>query len=162
MAESYIITSVTGDKYLITEPVKYKGNIYYQAAKLDETNNFVGEYAALRQTVEGGKEFYEIVEDKQLCRDLMGIFAAMYMQKSTEGLPEEGTVMPIGDKEFILMQYIAYNNNAYMILLSVSKPVEVKVCRLISVDVVGDIELRDVSSHDEGILALRIYADLNS
>ena len=160
MVDSYVITSENGNRFLIVNPVKYDGSTYYQATRLDNSGKLTSEYCVLKQIVKNGKEYYEVVKDKKIGKELMVLFTLMLMQDVALELPKEGSLLEINGRRYALLAYIAYKEKPYMYLTTLEEPLDIVIGKLVPGEKDEDLEIEDVTGTEEGIQVMKIHAEL--
>ncbi|MBQ4558202.1 MAG: hypothetical protein IJA61_02355 [Clostridia bacterium] len=150
---------VEGKKIILLERVVYNRHYYYIAAELNEENAFANKYAILKELRSDGKRYLEKIKDQAEFKAVYDILEKEYdtLTQELETFMKVGTVVEILDREYILLDYIAYADDIYMVFSTTIKPLDIRVARL-EYDENDERKYVDVTESDITMNILKIHA----
>ena len=120
------------------------------------------EMGFVKKVIQEGKETYLPVTDKKVVDNLLGIYANIFLDMIKESLPKEGSFLKVNGREFLILQYISYEDDAYMVMISSDKPTTFKVGKIVIKDSIENYQLVDVTSDNDGVAVLKMFVDTNN
>ena len=160
-----MITLKDGQNYLLTQKTEYNGAKYFLAVGCNDKGILQKKYGVIREVIENGKTFAEFVQDseKETKRAVLELFAidfAKEVERDAKFL-QVGQIVGMNGRDFALLDFIPMYGNLYGIFMTITKPLEIKVCKR-GVTAKGEEQFFDVTNRDEGVLALQIHSLIHS
>ena len=126
------VVTLDGKDYLLTQKTQYNGYNYYMAGRI-EGNKMLNTYGVFKETNVNGKTILSSVDEEN---ELTAVYALLTrdLLEETEKLENRiaiGSFVDLDGKEYIVLDYIPYEENQYMILVTSTKPIDVLVSKLI-------------------------------
>ncbi len=158
------IVTLNGRRFALTQEAMYNGNKYFIAVEVDpKTNQMLEKYGVLKEVMVNGVACLDIVRNKN-----EKVEATKALIKDFEvDLAEDKNNIPVGQfvklngKEYILLDYIPYENNMYMVFLTSSKPLDMIIAKR-TINNNEEMSLEDVTTTDDGIAVLRLFTMIHN
>ena len=156
------IITINKNNYLLTQKVNYNNTEYFMAIAVDEKDQLLHKYGIFKEVEKDSKKLVDLVRDP---KEKKAVYELLAKDFNTEVLKDKD-LMPVGqlvsmkNRQFVLLDYIPYNESIYMVFITIEKPCDIVVC-LRGMDKQGKIHLYDVTAEDIGIEILQLFAKIH-
>ncbi len=154
--EKNFVLNVADKKYLVVDMIENNGITYYSCVEMvgDELSS---NYSLFKRLFEDGEDTLTLIDDEHELASVLEILSHNVLEDYSKILPQAGTVLELRDREFVILAYIPYQNDLYVVLMTEDEPYEAMIGKIVD-DVEGDtMSIQNASDTDEANVVMQIY-----
>ena len=158
--EKDTIIEFGNSKYLLLDGVKYNGYEYFTAESLKFDGSSKGIYGILKFQTVGDNISIDTIRDPQEMVEVVELIVNNTIRDCKKLFFETGSIVEIKDKKFVVLDYIPYHSNVYVVLITHSSPAELMIAKVIKEKQNNEMSIIDVSGTAEALAILQIHASI--
>ncbi len=155
--EKNLVIGLNKVKYLVVDTIDSNNVTYYSTVILDKLGKATTTYAVLKKYLEDNKEVIIVVNDDRELADVLNAFAEKAIADMTNALPKVGSIIGVADRDFVILAYVPYLNDMYVVLMTKDEPYEAMIARIEGDITDGEFSIKNMSDTEEGNVVLQIY-----
>ena len=145
-------------KYLLLDGVKHNGYEYFTAESLNLDGSSKGIYGILKIHYVGDQVSIDTIRDQKEMIEVVDLMIDQTIKDVKKLFFETGSVVEVADQKWVVMDYIPYKENVFVILLTAEKPAELLIAKVVSDIRNNEMKIIDVSGTEEAIAVLKIHS----
>jgi len=160
--EANVTLELGGNKYLLTQKTIYNNTAYFVAVTLDKNNNITEKYGILKEIINGDKVLLDLVDN----HDELNLVYKQFAEEMITTLKQDKDYLPVGslvdieNKRFVLMDYVIYDMEVFVVYATIKEPFEMKVIRRVRNDK-DELLLEDVTVSKLGLNVIKEFSELH-